>query len=144
MALRASRGVLVVSFLLVAGCGGTWDDDPGNWQRAFGSTKPSNVAVLHSKYWRSAHWSYEFQYFFEIAANETLKNQFVATNNLRLATATDAERIKSDIVGEVPRWFAPKEATGYEVWATDETADRNMVLLIDRQSGHLFVTDYLV
>ena len=59
--------------IVIAGCGyfmaGTWEDDPGNWGRAFESTKPPDVAVVHSKYWRSAHWTYEFEYFFEIAPN---------------------------------------------------------------------------
>jgi uncharacterized membrane protein YjjB (DUF3815 family) len=67
--------------VLVAGCGyvmaGTWVDGPGNWSRAFASTKPPDVSVVHSKYWRSPHWSFEFAYFFEIAPSPALtQSQF--------------------------------------------------------------------
>jgi hypothetical protein len=49
------------SLVLVTGCGylksGTWEDDPANWERAFRSAKPEDVAVVHSRCWRSPHWS---------------------------------------------------------------------------------------
>jgi hypothetical protein len=64
---------LAACLVLAAGCGylksGTWEDDPANWKRAFKSSKPDDVVVTHSRYWRAPHWSYEAGYVFEIAAN---------------------------------------------------------------------------
>ena len=80
-------GVGVLSALmLAAGCGyvqsGTWEDDPSNWTKAFRSTKPEDVVVLHSRYWRSAHWSYEAGHVFEVAANSKLRDQLFRENKL--------------------------------------------------------------
>lgn len=79
---------------------GTWEDDPGNWSRAFQSTKPPEVAVVHSKYWRSAHWTSEFEYFFEIAPNPQLKAQLFGENNVRQATGDEASQIKKNVFGD--------------------------------------------
>ena len=49
---RISSTAALLVATLAAGCGyvraGTWVDDPGNWSRAFQSTKPADVSVIHS------------------------------------------------------------------------------------------------
>ena len=85
---------------------GTWDDDPKNWGRAFRSTKPPDVRVIHSRYWRSAHWSYEFQYFFEIAPNAGLKQQLFAANKLRRLVGDEAVAARANRFRDAPSWFA--------------------------------------
>jgi hypothetical protein len=138
--------LLMVSF--DAGCGyfmaGTWDDDPGNWSRAFQSTKPPDVTVVHSRYWRSAHATYEFQYFFEIAPNTKLKEQLFAKNKLRQVTGDEAMKVRKNVFGEVPSWFAPGDVAEYEVWVFEGEPDRNFRILIDRKSGVMFLNDHLV
>ena len=123
---------------------GTWEDDPGNWNRAFRSTKPPDVTVVHSKYYRSPHWTYEFQYFFEIAPNTTFKTQLFAQNKLRLLTGKAATSVKSEAFGDAPSWFAPKDASAYEVWILAEEPDRKFKVLIDKTSGVIFLSDYQV
>lgn len=148
--MRRLRVLVPVLFIATcsSACGyfssGTWEDDPSNWKRAFRSTKPPDVVVVHSKYWRSPHWSYEFQYFFEIAPNLPLKKQLFTANRLRLVTGTEAEEVRRRIFGEAPPWFAPKSTTEYEVWVFEGEPDRNFKILIDRSSGHLFLSDYIV
>ena len=88
---------------------GTWNDDPGNWKRAFRSSKAPDVTVTHSKYWRSPHWSYEFEYFFEIEPNEALKKQPFGENKLRQVTGEETAKIKKELFGDPPVWFAPKD-----------------------------------
>jgi hypothetical protein len=147
MKLRLSVAFLLVVVLFGAGCGyftsGNWEDDPGNWSRAFGSRQPSGVTVLHSRYWRSAHWTYEFQYFFEVAPNTKLKGQLVASK-LRQVTGEVAAKAKKNIVGDVPSWFSPKDVAEYEFWMFEESSGGNLMLLIDRKSGVMFLTDYSV
>jgi hypothetical protein len=148
--VRVSRGVWVpvLAAVVASGCGyfvsGTWDDDPGNWTRAFQSTKPPDVVVVHSKYWRSPHWSYEFQYFFEIAPNVDLKRQLFSANKLRRVTGAEAEKARKNVFGNAPAWFAPKGIAEYEVWVFENERDRNFKVLIDSASGQMFVHDYVV
>jgi hypothetical protein len=145
---RQSAAVLAVLILLSTGCGyvmsGTWDDDPKNWSRAFRSAKPPDVLVVHSRYWRSPHWSYEFEYFFEIAPNAALKAQLFGANNLRQLTGKDAIEAQAKVFGAAPPWFAPKSLDSYEVWVFGDQPQSNFKLLIDRASGHMFMNDYQV
>jgi hypothetical protein len=140
--------LLVFAALVSVGCGyfvsGTWEDDPGNWGRAFQSTKPPDVVVVHSKYWRSPHWSYEFEYYFEIAPNAGLKRQLFSANKLRRVTGSEAEKIRGKVLPNAPAWFAPKRVAEYEVWVFDNEPDRHFKLLIDSASGQMFLHDYAI
>jgi len=140
---RTAAAVLAV--FLTSGCGyvmsGTWEDDPENWARAFESTKPPEVIVLHSKYSRSPHWSYEFQYFFEIAPNAGLEDQLITANKLRPLTVEEAAEERASLFSDPPPWFAPKSSASYEVWVFADEPGRNFRALIDKASGHMFVTD---
>ena len=145
---RKAAIVVAVLILLATGCGyvmsGTWDDDPKNWGRAFQSTKPPEVLVVHSKYWRSPHWSYEFQYFFEIAPNADLKKQLFTANKLRRLTGKEAVEARAKVFGDAPPWFAPKGLASYEVWVFADEPERKFKVLIDKSSGHIFMNDYQV
>lgn len=68
---------------LVSGChrSGVWQDDPANWRRAFGTGQPSDAVVVHSFYWRSPHWTFEFEYFFHIRANDRLRARLLEAND---------------------------------------------------------------
>ena len=123
---------------------GTWEDDPKNWNRAFHSTKPSDVTVVHSQYWRSPHWSYEFQYFFEIAPNDELRKQLFTANKLRRLSGKDAANARADVFGNQPSWFAPGSLSRYEVWVFADEPDRSFKVLIDLETGHIFMNDYQV
>jgi hypothetical protein len=123
---------------------GTWDDDSGNWNRAFHSTKPEDVLVVHSQYWRSPHWSCEFQYFLEIAPNAQLTAQLFNANKLSRITGKEAAEARENVFGGSPSWFAPKSVTDYEVWIFADEPERNFKVLIDKASGHMFINDYQV
>jgi hypothetical protein len=147
--MRSTTAVLLlVAFVVSSGCGyvmsGTWEDDPKNWGRAFRSTKPPDVVVIHSKYWRSPHWSYEFQYFFEIAPNAELKKQLFTANKLRQLTGKEATEARAQIFGESPSWFAPKDLGDYEVWVFADEPGRHFKVLLDKATGHMFMHDYQV
>lgn len=112
---------LLLALTLAAGCGylraGTWENAPSNWRRVFHSTKPDDVVILHSRYWRSAHWSYEAGYVFEIAANSKLRDQLFRENRLRRLEGAAAAEAKQLCSPACLLWFAPTTIEEYEVWA---------------------------
>ena len=145
--------ILAIVFALLLACpccmcgyvsSGTWEDDPDNWARAFQSSKPNDAKVLHSYYWRSPHWSDEFQYFFEVEHNDRFKQQLFTTNKLIQLVGKDAITAKTDFFGQVPEWFAPKPVENYEVWVYEKARRGNFRIFIDRETGNMFLTDYSV
>jgi hypothetical protein len=144
----ARHWCLACCLVLAAGCGylnsGTWDDDPDNWKKAFGSTKPDAVVVVHSRYWRSPHWSYEAAYVFEIADNAALRGQLFRQNRLvKLTDLTAAERHQRCFPG-CPPWFAPKTMDHYEIWGYADDPKSNFRVLIDRETRTIFIVDFQV
>jgi len=102
-----------------ASCGylksGTWEDDPRNWGRAFDSEKPIYVEVVHSKYWRSPHCTYEFQYFFEISDKSgEFKKELFSRNALLKLPPSEAAEARDRCFGEPPPWFVPRPADGFQ------------------------------
>ena len=139
---------VIGSFLLFSGCGyflaGEWEDDPDNWRRAFQSEQPPDVSVVHSWYWRSPHWSDEFQYFFEVVLTAELEEQLFTENRLRQLVGEEAAAAKGRYFVQPPAWFAPKSVSEYEVWVFADEPRRNFTVFIDKASGNLFLTDYQV
>jgi hypothetical protein len=134
--------------MLAVACGyvrsGSWDDDPGNWHKAFRSTKPDDVVVVHSRYWRNPHWSYEAGYTFELAPNAKLREQLFAQNRLVKLEGRAAAEAKELCFQECPAWFAPKSIENYDVWTYADEPNSNFRVLIDKTTGAMFLTDYQV
>jgi hypothetical protein len=148
MKRKITTCVALALLLTTAGCGyfksGTWEDDPKNWKRAFRSVKPPDVVVTHSLYWRSPHWTYEFQYFFEIEPNTELREQLFRENQLRRLEGAQAQQAKENSFGEIPAWFAPKPSSAYDIWVFGDEPGRNFKVLIDKETGTLFLSDHQV
>ena len=138
------KACVTIMVILATGCGylcsGTWEDSPKNWGRAFQSKKPPEVEVVHSKYWRSAHFTCEFEYFFHIRSNDALKEKFFAQNELVKRT-DNLEVIKSSFFGGAPIWFIPKPIDKYDVWIYKNEPRGNFHLFVDKETGDLFLTD---
>src|SRR5262245_54289347 len=49
---------------------------------------------------RSPHWSYEFEYFFEIEPKEAFRKQLFGENKLRQVTGEDAAKTKKELFGD--------------------------------------------
>ena len=144
--MKTKLYLLFVVLLILSGChrSGTWTDDPKNWQRAFKSKKPKDVVVVHSKYWRSPHFTLEFRYFFHIKANQALHKQLFESNDLICIEGSNAVPDALDKVHDRPDWFVPKPAEKYEVWEYKEKTIGNFKVFIDRENQDLFLADELL
>jgi len=139
------RALLLVMVGLSIGCGyvvsGRWEDDPKNWDRAFHSTKPKDVVVVHSEYWRDPHWSYEAGYAFEIRGNEALREQLFRENHLSQVPSRELENVGA-VCGSCPTWFAPGPLSQYDVWRYSDEPASNFRVLVNRDTGDMFLVDY--
>jgi hypothetical protein len=121
---------------------GTWEDDPGDWERAFGMDPPDGVEIVRSRHWRSPHFTYECAYFFEIAANEELELEIFDENEMSRLEGDAARDAMHDTVGRRPEWFTPlRSADAYEVWTYADDPTGNFRLYIDRETRTLFLAD---
>jgi len=132
-----SIALLGFFLLSVFGCAssGKWEDDPQNWKREWGYSKPDSVVMTHSWYWRSPHWTREEAFFFQFQWHEVLFDQFVKNNKLTLGELSPGS--KPDYCFEKPSWFVPKELSAYEIWKTHTEDD--VVLFRDIATKELFL-----
>lgn len=140
---RRLARVFALVAVVSAACGsrsGTWEDDPRNWARAFDAAQPKAVTVVHSKYWRSPHWSLEFRYFFQLKAEAEFRREYLDRNELVQLPASGVAASIGDR-RDVPAWFCPKAPEAYDGWARRDPADGRFRALIDRESGDLYLTD---
>jgi hypothetical protein len=133
-AMRLVFIMLLSAFL--ANCGGDWVDDSKNFERIFGFHKPKDVKVLHSEFWKSAHWTVEYRYFIALRA----PHRFVAgLPSEKVMKATAPESPVGSCGDRRPAWFLPKSMTNYDAWIPKTLAAYRVFL--DRDEGTLFVCD---
>lgn len=122
---------------VLAGCGGTWVEDAGNFERVLGFSKPPDVRVVHSYYWKSPHWSTEYRYFIALQASSKFS---VGLTSEELMTAVAPDMAVLDKCGtDRPQWFLPKPLSAYAVWIPK--ASGGYRVFRDKADGILFVCD---
>jgi hypothetical protein len=144
-----NRSFLVVLLAVpLFGCGyfrsGVWENDAKNWQRAFHTKKPDDVVVVHSKCWRTPHFTYEGGYYFEIQNNEKLKKQLFTENKLLKTDEKDATEAKDNHFEEAPSWFTPKSVNAYDIYIYQDEPRGNFRVLVDKETGEVCLTDYQI
>jgi len=117
---------------------GFWKDDPKNWRRAFGGDPPSGVSIAHSQYWRTAHFSYEEGWYFELKVGSEQRRKLIRSDLVPVEVLENA-RI-DEPCPDRPVWFVPKSLQSYEVWRS-EGGTGNYRLFLDRATSHAFVSD---
>jgi hypothetical protein len=129
---------LIGTALLTISChrSGTWSDDPKNWGRAFGERTPTNTMVVHSLYWRSAHWSLEYGYFFEVRG--AVRKELLSDTNLVRVDPNS----RMEFFSKRPSWFVPKSYDAYEVWGYTNDPPSKFRLLIDKTDETTFFADF--
>ena len=135
--------LLILAAVLLVGCheSGAWKDDAQNWKRIFRVTKPDDITVTHSLFWRSPHFAYEYEYYIQVQKDADLQKRLLTMNSmteivgdmeLQRATAWSQQRLN---------WFAPKPIAQYHMWIYSNLPNSDFRLLIDRETGNLFLSD---
>ena len=116
---------------------GTWEDDAHNWYRAFQQEPPADIVVVHSKYWRSDHWTDEYSYFFEVDASPKWRDDFLKNRNAQPVPSDKARSFRDQVHSDfTPDWFAPGPVSDYEVW--DDRPGYYGTIWISKTNGHIF------
>jgi hypothetical protein len=134
---------VIFAAVLLVGCheSGTWKDDARNWKRIFRTSKPDDITVVHSWFWRSPHFTYEYEYYIQIRTHAGLQERLLTMNPMR-QLALESELQKAAIWSDHrPTWFAPKPIAQYEVWVYSNAPNSAFRLLIDRETADLFLSD---
>jgi hypothetical protein len=137
--LRRIGYVLVVTAILLisGGCGGTWVDDEGNFKRIFGFDKPTDVQIQHSYYWKSPHWSTEYQYFIALRGSPKFVSGLTAA---QLVSPAIPDTSALEVCGSnPPRWFLSKPLNNYQMW-TPKNSDKYRVFQ-DKDDGTIYACD---
>ena len=131
------RTLPLALWMFLSGCGGTWVDDERNFNRVFGFSKPVDVKVIHSFYWKSPHWSVEYIYFIVLQAPAKFGDGLTSSG---VMTKVESGRALLKSCGDKrPQWFLPKSITDYEAWLPKGTAEYRVYR--DRADGTLFLCD---
>jgi len=121
---------------------GTWEDDPKNWSRAFDEAVPAPVKIIHSKYWKSNHFTEEHAYYFEVQATPEWRDAFLKRSQVQPIAATNAWSFRESFHSDLnPNWFAPDAAGNYEVW---DHIGYHGSIWINKTNGHIFFYDIQV
>jgi hypothetical protein len=127
--------------LAFAGCGyfrsGTWDDDPDNLGRAFGTVPGPGIEVIHSRYTRFPHFTLEFVYWFQLRLGPDHLARL--TEHLARVDEAGAAEARAGVLAPEPAWFAPRAAGAYEAWVLQEAPSTSFVVFRDRATGDVFV-----
>jgi hypothetical protein len=119
---------------------GTWDDDASNWSRAMGGqSQPLGVVVLHSRYTRSPHFTYEATYYFEFTAPEKFLQDWVAFQKLSSTHPTELNTPSQ--FGGKPPWFIPKPLKDYDMWMPAGNGYDNFRIYRDKVTKTMYVSD---
>lgn len=118
---------------------GTWEDDPQNLHRAFKEEQPAQLKVVHSKYWKSNHFTEEFIYYFEVETPPEWRGAFLKKRGLTQVSPSAARSFRTNTHSDdTPGWFAPDPVELYEVW---DKAGYFGSVWINKTNGHIYFYD---
>jgi hypothetical protein len=123
--------------LLIAGCGGTWVDDEGNFKRVFGFDKPNDVQVQHSFYWKSNHWGTEYRYY--IAFRSSTKFSSGLTDAMLMDRIVPDSTARNNCGDNPPSWFVSRPISQYDMWKP--RSDEAYRIFQDKDDGIIYVCD---
>ena len=139
IALVSLIALFALSALFLKSCGGKWDEENANWSRSFnGQTPPPDVRIVHSRYYRSPHFTYEAYYYFQITTSDQFLDSWVKHQKLNLITPTS---LNLGLLYDKPAWFLPRPIENYEMWKPSDSEYSYFRIFRDRMSKDVFVTD---
>ena len=142
--MRSLIRVFVACALVAGFCGchrsGTWENNPNNWKRAFGSPPPKDLNVVHSIYWRTPHFTREDGWTFHIKSPASFHKEWLAANKVKHPDTDELKKLEL-LKKDRPAWFVPKPMAEYEIWVIADDPYANFAMFVDRSTGEWFVTD---
>lgn len=118
---------------------GTWEDDPKNWQRVFGQGHSDRLKEIHSYYWRSAHWTLEYEYFFELALNKADSEDWIG--NIKEIKGKECLSMMDGSFIKKPKWFLSDKKSSYRCFVAPKGRGN---IFFHKKSGHFFMTDSMI
>lgn len=101
---------------------------------ALGGEKPADVEILRCQYWRSAHWSLEHEYYFEIKKNKDFFEDLIYNGDSLRKLAPAELRTKTG----GPAWFVKGKPEEYDAYVSKKPSDDFQVYL-HRRSKNIFI-----
>ena len=104
--IELMRRIPLLFFTLINICGciskGINTDDPiKSYTYWAGHPPTTSIKVLEGKYWKSGHWSSEFEVFLHLSATEEWKSMLKKQHNLQPLSQ------KFELPHKNPEWFRP-------------------------------------
>lgn len=104
--------VLLICFSFFSCGSGTFEDDPESWNKLFGEDVPNEVEVLNSRFWKSTHWTYEYELFIKFKSNSDFVDAyFIEKYNLKKQNMSGTLYF-----AEKPDWFNINDYDNYMIW----------------------------
>ncbi|WP_460218005.1 hypothetical protein [Psychroserpens sp. MEBiC05023] len=116
-------------------CGsGTFENDPDTWNKVFGEDPPKEIKIIDSRFWKSAHWSYEFELHVKFETSESFLNSYFI-EHYKFEITKDP-KLDLNFDDEKPEWFVPKSNENYDIY---ESSINNMVLFKEHNSNIIYL-----
>lgn len=130
--------------LLLSACGpfscGEWENDKGNWDRAFWPTYPlikEDITIVNSWVKRPSLNIHQYAYFFELILNPVLVDELNLKYYRKLENFTETDLV-NNIYQPAPQWFLPKDLNAYDIY--ESRADQKLYIFKDKTSNTSFWT----
>jgi hypothetical protein len=96
----------------------------------------NQIKVVHSKYWRSDHFTFEYLYYFEVEATPEWREAFLKEKKLILVPTASAMSYRSTTHSDAtPSWFAPEPVDLYDTY---DLPGYPGSVWINKSNGHIF------
>lgn len=129
--------LIILAFILFfASCGGTYENDNSTWEKVFGEEKPNDVVLKNSFFWKSSHWTYEFEVFLEIEYNQKWLQKIVDEFQFELYEKSDAFSVC--YVNDKQKWFIPKTEDNYICLISKKHSEAK--IFVDKKTNVIYFT----
>lgn len=103
--------ILLTTFLFLSCGSGTFENDPKSWNKVFGENIPEEIEIINSRFWKSMHWTYEFEFFCKLKSDQKFLNQYFI-EHYNMKERKEKMVFHSD---NKPKWFIFNEEN-FKVW----------------------------
>jgi len=136
--------MLTSAFLISPGCGylssGQWENDPGNWTRAFGESVPDGIKVVNSWYTRTAHFTAEYAWFFKLQLDVKSRSRIETDPDFLKLKSVDFTDLKRQIYSDRPKWFPLDALDSYDVYQSQ--SQPSFLIFLERDGYVSYWTAY--